>query len=115
MKDLKQAILNVDDLPREAVEVKAWGVTVYLRPMTGTERDAYEAVVFKTDGTMKREDMRAELLVRCLVDASGNRLFGDDEVAALGGKNSAVLCPLFLKAQRINGIGVGSDEEMEKN
>jgi len=36
---LKADILAADDLPRVAVEVPEWNTTVWVREMTGSERD----------------------------------------------------------------------------
>ena len=38
----KDAILAADDLPRETVHVPEWGGDVYVRTMSGTDRDAFE-------------------------------------------------------------------------
>ena len=37
----KDAILAADDLPRETVHVPEWGGDVYVRTMSGTDRDAF--------------------------------------------------------------------------
>ena len=39
----REAILAAEDLPRELVEVPEWGGAVYVRALTGAERDQFEA------------------------------------------------------------------------
>lgn len=115
-------ILQADDLPKQLEEVPEWGGAVYVRSLTGTERDSFEASVlkFKQNGKgMTREtvleNMRAKLLVRCLVDADGNRYFADGEVAKLGGKAAKPLDRLFSVAQKINGLTEEDVEELVGN
>lgn len=114
---LRDEILQSDDLPTEQHYVPEWGVTVYLRTMTGAQRDAFEASLYTTDKQGNRqasfENMRARLLARVMVDEGGERLFDhrkDSEIVALGGKSAAALDRLFDRAQKLNGIG---DEDVE--
>lgn len=127
MKLLSRAqIVAAKDLKHEDVEVPEWGGTVRLRELTGEDRDRFEAaniniITELVDGkektVLKRntENLRARLVAMCLVDADGNRCFGDDEIADLGRKGAQALQKLFLVAQRLNGIGGPAVKEAEKN
>jgi hypothetical protein len=110
----KEAILGINDLTHEDVDVPAWGGTIRLRTLTGSERDAYESSIFK-QGKSDFQNIRAKLLARCIVDDKGKRLFKDAEIEALGSKSAAVLDMLFIKAQKLNGMGVNDKEDMIKN
>lgn len=106
-------ILQTDDLEREAVEVERWGGTVYVRELTGRERDQFENEILTgdpNDPDVNTENLRARLLVRTLCDEDGNRLFGDDQMDDLADKSGAVLSRLFEKAQELNGM---TAEDME--
>ncbi len=46
----KEAILAADDLPRETVLMPEWGGDVYVRTMSGTDRDAFESSLIARDG-----------------------------------------------------------------
>ena len=48
--NLRESIIAANDLKRESVEVPEWGVTVYVRTMTGEERDQYEEETYKFNG-----------------------------------------------------------------
>ena len=67
----KEAILAADDLPRETVLVPEWGGDVYVRTMSGTDRDAFESSLIARDGAKegRMENVRARLVavdpVRC--------------------------------------------------
>lgn len=113
----KDAILSASDIPApERITVPEWGGDVYVRTMTGEERDSYITAVFGTSG--KERNMRnatAQLLARTLCDEKGNRIFSDGDAAALGRKSSAVLGPLFAAASRLNGLSKADMEEIVGN
>jgi hypothetical protein len=108
----KDAILAADDLPRETVHVAEWGGDVFVRTMSGTDRDAFEASLLEKDGRM--ENVRARLVALTLCDAQGDRLFDDSEIAALGRKSARALDRVFSVAQRLNGIGVEQVDAAKK-
>ncbi len=103
----KDAILAADDLPRETVHVPEWGGDVYVRTMSGTDRDAFETSLIAREGERdgRMENVRARLVALTLCDESGVRLFEDREIAALGRKSARALDRVFAVAQRLNGIG----------
>lgn len=113
MKTLnRDDILKVPDLVAEPVH--AWGGIVYVRGMTGTERDHFEgSVVNQKNGqqTVNMDDIRAKLCVVCICDENGNRLFTDDDVELLSKKSGKELNRIFGVAQRLSGI---TTEEVEK-
>lgn len=121
---LRELILKADDLPREAVVVKEWKdeqgnpLTVYIRSMTGVERDAFENETYKLVGkdmTFNRQNFRARLLGRTLVDEKGVRIFNDAELVQLGGKAAKVLDRLSTIASRLSGISEKDKEELLGN
>lgn len=115
----KDQILNADDLPREPVNVPEWGTgaVVYVRTMSGAERDAFEQSVLdaKRNGTTNLVNIRARLAVKVLCDEQGKRLFDDQDAEALGRKSSMVLDRVFAVAQKLNGIGPKDVEALEGN
>ena len=113
----KDQILTADDLPHVDVEVPEWGGSVRVRTMTGQERDAFEAEVFEVSEdkiVAKRENYMARLLVRCLVNENGGRLFTDKEIKALGGKSAKAMRQLFNVAQDLNGMSREAQEDISK-
>ena len=70
----KEAILSVEDKIIEEVNVPEWGGLIYLKSITGSQRDKYEAAIVDMKGKdpkIKLEDLKVRLLVLCIVDADG--------------------------------------------
>ena len=114
----RDLILSADDSKREKVAVPEWGGDLYVATMSGAARDAWEqSLVIRKNGKTEPnlENMRARLVVACLVDEAGNRIFKDEDAAALGKKSSKVLERLAKVAQKLNGIGDTELEELEGN
>jgi hypothetical protein len=51
----KDQILHADDLPRREVQTPEWGGSVFVRALTGDERDSYEGEMLGSDGTRKTD------------------------------------------------------------
>jgi hypothetical protein len=60
-------------------------------------------------------NLRARLLVRCICDADGKRLFADGDVEQVAGLPARVIDPLFEVAQRLSGMGAKDVESMTGN
>lgn len=114
----KDAILAAADLKTETVMVPEWGGEVIIRAMRGSERDAFEVALFVGEGENRKfqgEHVRAKLLVQCIVDEKGERIFSDADVVALGARNAAVLDRLYDIASRLSGIGKKDLDAAVKN
>ncbi|MFF2094867.1 hypothetical protein [Streptomyces sp. NPDC058202] len=120
----RDSILAANDIPTETVPVSEWGGDVIVRGLTGAELDAYQGSIRQfrrsLDGkgmepVLIQEGMHAKLLVKCLVDDNGERLFSDGDVDELGAKSSLVLDRLYDVAQRLSGLSEEEQEEMEGN
>jgi hypothetical protein len=97
----KSKILAAKDVKlSEAVPVPEWGGEVFIKTLSGTERDAFEDAY--SESRMKQ--FRVRFLVLTLCDDSGERLFGDGDIDALGKKNSVVINRLFDAAWKHNAL-----------
>lgn len=118
---IRDTILSADDLATEDHEVPEWGVTVQIRSLDGTGRDAYEALLIAlrkggTDIELKLADYRSKLVARCLFDpGSGERIFTTAEASKLGSKSSVVIDRLYEVARRLSGMTEGAVEEAKGN
>lgn len=110
----KEQILSADDLKREKVSVPEWGGHVWIRVMSGAERDGFEQGIVQGNRT-NLTNIRAKLAALTVCDENGLRLFTDVDVIALGKKSAAALDRIFAAAQRLNGISGKDVEELEKN
>jgi hypothetical protein len=114
----RDAILQAQDLPRELVEVPQWGGSVYVRALTGAERDTFETSIVEQRGKstkMNLKNIRAKLVALTVVDEEGNRIFSDSDASALGKKSAAALDKVFEVAQRLSGLRPEDVEELSKN
>lgn len=112
---IREKIRAADDLPRQEVEVAEWGVTVWVRSMTGAERDRWDADLTTLGESRALENIRARLVVLTTVDANGVRLFGDDDAEWLGAKGAGGLDRIFTAASKLNRLGRTDVEAAAKN
>jgi hypothetical protein len=95
--------------PVEEVQLEGRG-PVWIRGLQADERDEYEQSLIERgpDGRsrMKRvqRNVRASLVVRCLVTEAGERMFKDNEVDALGKVDAAVIDKLWDVARKLSGM-----------
>lgn len=117
--DLREKVLEAKDLPApEKVECPEWDCTLYVRTITGTERDAFEQSMIERKGKSRKVNLanvRARFAVLCCCDEEGNRVFEDADAAALGRKAAKPLDRLYAKAQELNGFSDEDAEELAKN
>lgn len=114
----REAILGQADRVVEAVDVPEWGGVVYVRSLTGAERDQFEASIVQRNGKDTRtnlRNLRARLVVLAACDADGQPIFKTEDAAALGAKNAAPLDRLFAAAQRLSGLRDNDVQEMAEN
>jgi hypothetical protein len=112
----REQILSAQDANLQEVQVPEWGGSVFIRVMSGKERDNWEAETMQAAEAKKFENMRAKLLSRVLCDEKGDRLFQTSEdVTALGDKSATALQSLFTQATKLNGIGQADQDELLKN
>ena len=111
----REAILSAEDLTKELVPVPEWGGDVYVRAMSGTERDKFESTIVEMRGkkqVFNSQDIRAKLCAVSICDEKGDRLFNDGDVKALGKKSAAALQRVFEVAQRLSGITEDAVDEL---
>ncbi len=126
-------ILSKHDFTIEAVPCPEWGGTVFVRNMTGEERDRWEYEQVDYDepvqildpsdpegkrviGNPKRLNkewllqFRARMVSLCACDEQGNRIFTDEDVPAIQKKNTK---PLIRLVNKINELSQITDSDME--
>lgn len=99
-EDILSAALNWQVGRLEVIPVPALGGAAYMCPMSAREMDRFEKRVRDGD-----EGFRVLLLAASLCDASGNRLFGEEDVSALAGLPAVTVARLVDRALVINGLG----------
>lgn len=107
----RNAILAANDAKLTRLEVPEWGGEVFIRCMSGKDRDEFEQ---KVQGK-QLSNIRAVLAAISLCDSEGKRLFNDSEIELLGAKSAAALDRVFSMALKINRIGAADVDELKKN
>ena len=132
----REEILAADDIDIKWCPVPQWGKDVagddkgvFVRGLTGTERDAFEMAMLdqrmNSKGTkviqqeINLKNLRAKLIVRCAVDSDDPKIaktiFTPADVEALGRKNGAALQLIYSMAQRLSGLSTEDVEELTKD
>jgi hypothetical protein len=126
----KNDIFKVEDIVKEYVDIPEWNGGLYIKVLSGEERDAFEEGMFKSndmgDFTRNLKNMRAKLIAFAAVDVNNKpifdsilkydiqgKLYGD--VADLGKKSSIVLDRMYTVAQRLNKLRKEDIEDLTKN
>ena len=100
---------------RKPVEVVVQGwPTVYMRPMSGNERDALE--VWRDENRDDLTGFRARVVSYCLCDSEGNSLeFTAGEVVRLGEKNGGIIDHLCSRGLAMSQFTEGDVRKLEGN
>jgi hypothetical protein len=100
------------------------GETAYVRDMTASEFSSVEASRFveirtpdgKRDSRLDMTLDRERVIVRCLCDADGRRVFDDDDVPAVSLVHGRLADAIYEAALIQNGMkNDARDKELEKN
>ena len=105
----KEAIL-LKSFRKEKLSVPEWGGDVYIRHVSGKQREAVQSQAKKVKDGGPEMAFASELLAMCLCDESGAALFAPDEIPTLEG---AMIERLALHCVKVNGLG--KQDDIEKN
>lgn len=119
----REQILNMKDLPEEIVNVPRWGGDVVVRGASAFDREAYDQAVYITkeeDGKTKvvfNNSIKAKikLVVKCVFDGEGKRVFQDTDEEALGNKLSGPINKIFKIIQNLSAMGDEAETTIAKN
>lgn len=107
----RDAIFAVDDHKKVEVQCPEWGGSVFVRTMSGTERDAFELDQLANP----KIHIRARLVAYTACDETGQLLFSPEDMEQLGRKNSKPLDRLFFESVRLNKISKEDIEELKND
>ena len=107
----RDAVRDARDQQLERVDVPEWGGHVYVRSMTGADRDEFDALAVRQE----IRGMRVLVVERTACDEEGVRIFEDGDASWLAEKNAAVLERIFEAGCRVSGIGSSEVDRLEGN
>lgn len=105
-------IFAKDDLELERIDIPEWDGCVYVRVMTGIDRDLFDK---------RREDnqpFRAWLLSRCVTDETGKPLFNQTdgrEMSQIGAKSGKAIDRIIAKLLELNALDGDAVDELAGN
>lgn len=115
----RDELLAATNVPIERVDLPELGTDahVYVRGMSGKERDAFEISLAKGPRGQRRnlDNFRARLTVLCVVDQDGTRLYQSGDAELVGNIRVDVLAKIVAVAQRLSGITEADADELGKN
>ncbi len=111
------------------VDVTEWGpldpetgqpqtTTVFVREMTGREKDNFEAGLISVNGRkqkMNLADVRARLAILVCCDENGNLIFKPEDVEWLTKKSVRPLSRIYNATKDLNDLSDEDEEELLKN
>lgn len=115
--------LSREDILRGGANVKVvevpvpdWGGRVFVRGMTGRQRDRVEQLfVVARQRNQPVDNARGIVCAYCLCNEQGVRLFDDNDAGALGELDANIIDLIYDTAARLSGIKADSVEGAEKN
>jgi hypothetical protein len=111
----RSGILAHEDLPKRLVNVPEWGGQIYVRTLTGKERDFWETETVPHRKKEKdKSNLRSMIAALTMCDENGKLLFTPDDTEALGEKNAAALDRIVDIAFELNHFTQSDVEELEK-
>lgn len=118
----RDELLDTDD--RVIVEltipshVPVWaGRTLYIRTMTGEERDEFEKAMIVEGAEGQKVDtrfFRARVFAATVCTPQGDLIFNINDAQAISKKNSALLAFVFNKSAPLSGITREDEDELVK-
>jgi len=95
------------------IEVKALGLVLRFKALTGTARDAFNAAI--TAGDKSNSHFEASLIAATVVDADGAPMFEAGDIEVLRQKNATALSAIAQEAMKVNKLGVDAEKEAQGN
>ena len=111
-------IFAKNDIEKVYVPVPEWGGGVYVRGMSGAERDEFEESLVKGKGRNREVNLRnarAKLVVLCAVDEQGRQIFAKEAYRKLGSKSAKALDRIYAVASELSGVSEEDMDELTKN
>ncbi len=116
----RESILKPRALKIEKVHVPEWDGDVYVREMTGAERDWLDARMYDREkrdvSLLNVPNYRATIAALVLSDAQGNLLYNKAvDIPLLSSQPAAALERVMVAGLRVNGMAEDAVEDAEKN
>lgn len=109
---LREQIASVKDYELEQVFVPEWNTDIYLRSITVGERVKLYTLL---DDKTTESRLSIWLVMFCLTEADGKRVFTEDDYDLIASKNAKVIDRLGKRAAELNMMMATAVEDSKKN
>lgn len=115
--NLRDKILNADDIKKEVVPVEEWDCELEVRGLSGKERNSIlNKVMNKQSGEMDLDTLYTTLLIKSVYDPeTGEKVFEEKDRDMLSGKSGAALEKVAQVASRLSGLDNKGVQNAVKN
>ncbi len=114
--NLREKILNANDIQEEIVEVPEWGVKVLVRGLTGEARAKILSGATDLSGKIDYKKMYASLLIYSVFDPDTKEpVFEETDRDALLKKSATAIDRIVNVAMKLSGLGKEAEAQLEKN
>lgn len=108
-----QSTYSMDPVEVEVAPDKGDPFSVYLKPLSATDRDRFEASIIGVKGKNNLENLRARLVEKCWVNAEGQPIGTAEQI---GKQRADIVSAIFDKVRELNGMDKDVDKvDEEKN
>lgn len=113
---LRDDIFAIEDRKIEPVTIPEWNCTIYVRSLSGAERDTLEWGLLDAQKAGKLKLLgRAMLAAAYACDESGAPIWTEADVPKLADKNALALNRIREAGDKLNQMTKAAEEELEKN
>lgn len=103
-QEIRERVLALqEDRKPHALTFEAWGPGIYIRVLSANDQ------ILLGEGDEKTMPLR--IVLACLVDVDGERIFGDEDLSALGEFPFPEVMTVFTEVAKLNGL---SSKELEE-
>lgn len=100
---MREALLGIK--PKvQAVEIPDLQEPVFVRSMTGHDRNKLKALQVKLEKEGREAEMDTHLVIACACDADGNLLFNDKDLQAVNAIPAEILTAIALESLKVSGL-----------
>jgi len=111
----RDAIKGIQDIRVEKVDVPEWGGEVYVKSLSGSQRDEWENGIVVSGGKMDVRGVMVRLVIMTACDETGKPVFKRGDETWLNEKSSKALTRLADKARELAGLTQKDIEVLAKN
>lgn len=94
-----ESILAAEDFVYDIVDCPEWGGEVRVRSLSGAQRATLKKAI-----DAGQDNIDETVCVMAIVDQDGNRIFTQQQIAALSKKNTSVITRIAMRVLQISGM-----------